>query len=70
MFQHPYMLEAMYQARRQDELGTIEIDGLRYRAADLRSSWSLPIPRLSLHLDLGALVRRYAPVARPAQMAS
>jgi hypothetical protein len=64
------MLEAIYQARRQDELGTIEIDGRHYRAADLRSSGSPPIPRLSLHLDLSALLRRPASVARPAEMAS
>ena len=69
MLEHPYILEAKYQARRQDDLRTIEIDGRRYRAV-----WSSvvrigPLPRPSLPFSLRALLRR-GPVQQPAGTAS
>jgi hypothetical protein len=70
MLEHPYILEAKYLAPRQDELGTIEIDGRRYRAV-----WSTAVrighlTRPSLRLALSALLRRRLSVRQPAATAS
>jgi hypothetical protein len=63
MLPHPYLLDALYQARRRDELGTVEIDDRAYRAAGMRPVRATPLPRLPMRLGLHALViRRQTPV--------
>ena len=60
-----YTLDALYRARRQDELGEVEIDGNRYRKTDVGRNPARRRPRLPIRRALAMLLRRY-PQTRPA----
>jgi hypothetical protein len=70
MLPDPYILDAMYQARRQDELGTVEIDGRRYRAAGFRPIRIGHFPGAPRSGGLGQLFRRIVSGRQPAATAS
>jgi hypothetical protein len=66
MMQHPYILEALYQARRHDELAVVEIDGRQYPAAGFGPILPARPAASRFQLRLGALLRRLFAAREPA----